>query len=103
MKLGDLSLPIAPESARALALVFPQALATRLAQLHAQYGSTNCVLVPTALIDGRLMLCADVLTEINPGGLLHTMWQAADKGVLAREVDVLPIADAIALFPPWTR
>jgi hypothetical protein len=46
------------------------------------------------------MLCADVLTEIWPGGLLHAMWEAADKEVLGREVEVIPWADAVALLPP---
>ena len=54
MLLRDLSLPITAEDARGLALVFAPALAVRLGQLHAAYGSTNCVPVPLPLIDGRL-------------------------------------------------
>jgi hypothetical protein len=46
------------------------------------------------------MLCADVLTEIEPGGLLHAMWQAADQAVLGASVEVMPWADAVALLPP---
>lgn len=100
MTLGDVTLPISYEDARQLALVFTPALAGRLAELHGQYGSQKCVPVPRVLADGRLMLCADILTEIEPGGLLHAMWEAADKAVLAQAVEVLPIADAVALLPP---
>ena len=100
MTLSELSLPLSLADARGLALVFTPALATRLAQLHAQYGSPNCVPVPSALSDGRLMLCGDILTEIEPGGLLHAMWEAADKAVLGASVEVLPLADAVALLPP---
>jgi hypothetical protein len=100
MKLADLTLPISYADARVLALVFTPQLAGRLAELHSQYGSTNCVPVPRVLTDGRLMLCADVLTEIEPGGLLHAMWQAADQAVLGASVEVLPLADAVALLPP---
>jgi hypothetical protein len=100
MTLGDLTLPISYEDARQYALVFTAQLAGRLAELHAQHGSQKCVPVPRALVDGRLMLCADLLTEIEPGGLLHAMWQAADKAVLAQAVEVLPWADAVALLPP---
>lgn len=100
MKLSDLTLPISYADARGLALVFTPQLAARLAQLHAQYGSLNCVPVPRALTDGRLMLSADVLTEVEPGWLLHAMWQAADKAVLGQEVTVLPWADAVAMLPP---
>jgi hypothetical protein len=100
MLLADLPLPISYDDARQWALVFTPALAARLAELHAEHGSRLCRPVPRVLIDGRLMLSADVLTEIGPGGLLHAMWAAADKGVLAREVTVLPWAEAVALLPP---
>jgi len=99
MTLSDLTLPISYADARGLALVFTPQLAGRLAQLHGQHGSTNCVPVPRVLNDGRLMLCADVLTEVGPGGLLEGMWAAADKAVLAQAVEVMPWADALALLP----
>lgn len=100
MTLGDLTLPISYEAARGYALVFTPQLAARLAELHAQYGSNKCRTVPRVMTDGRLMLSADVLTEIEPGGLLHAMWEAADKAVLNAAVEVLPWADAVALLPP---
>lgn len=100
MKLADLTPPISYADARGLALVFTPQLAARLAELHTEYGSTNCVPVPSTLTDGRLMLCADVLTEIAPGGLLEAMWAAADKQVLGQAVEVLPWSEAVALLPP---
>jgi len=100
MTLGELTLPISYEDSREYALVFTPALAGRLAELHAEHGSQKCVPVPRVLTDGRLMLCADVLTEVGPGGLLEAMWAAADKAVLAQAVEVLPWADAVALLPP---
>jgi hypothetical protein len=100
MKLADLTLPISYEHGKEFALVFTPALAQRLAELHALHGSRNCVPVPRTLTDGRLMLCADILTEIEPGGLLHDMWQAADKSVLMDAVEVIPWDDAVALLPP---
>jgi len=100
MTLGDLTLPISYEDARGYALVFTPQLAGRLAELHGQHGSNKCRPVPRMMVDGRLMLSADVLTEIEPGGLLHAMWAAADQSVLAQAVEVLPWADAVALLPP---
>jgi len=97
--LSDLTLPISLADARGLALVFTPQLAARLAELHGQHGSTNCVPMPRTLTDGRLMLCGDVLTEIAPGGLLHAMWAAADQQVLGASVEVMPWADAVALLP----
>jgi hypothetical protein len=100
MTLGDLTLPISYADARQHALVFDVALAERLAEIHAEHGSQKCVPVPRQMTDGRLMLCADVLTEVGPGGLLEGMWAAADKQVLAQAVTVMPWADAVALLPP---
>lgn len=100
MTLSDLTLPISDADAKALALVFAPALAARLAEIHAEHGSTNCVPMPRVLTDGRLMLCADVLTEVMPGGLLHSMWAAADQAVLLAGVEVMPWADAVAMLPP---
>ena len=100
MLLRDLSLPISDTEARGLALVFGGALAARLQQLHTAYGSTNCVPVPSSLIDGRYMLCADVLTEVTGSGLLAGMWAHADKAVLGASVEVIPWGDALSLLPP---
>jgi hypothetical protein len=99
MTLGDLTLPISYEDARQWALVFDAELAERLAQIHAEHGSNKCRPVPRVMTDGRLMLCADLLTEVMPGGLLHAMWEAADKDVLNAAVTVMPWADAVALLP----
>jgi hypothetical protein len=102
MTLADVTFPIGYEWGCNHALLFTPALAGRLAQLHAEHGSQKCVPVPLALTDGRLMLTADILTECEPGGLLHAMWQAADKAVLLPSVDVVPIGEALALLPPST-
>lgn len=100
MKLADLTLPISYEDAKGYALVFTPQLAARLAELHGLHGSNKCRPVPRVMTDGRLMLSADVLTEIEPGGLLHAMWEAADKNVLNAAVEVLPWSEAVALLPP---
>ena len=100
MTLSGLTLPISYSDARGLALVFTPQLAGRLAELHAEHGSPNCVPMPRTLTDGRLMLCGDVLTEVMPGGLLYSMWAAADQAVLLAGVEVMAWVDAVALLPP---
>ena len=99
MTLADITLPITYEWGRQHALLFTPQLAQRLAELHAQYGRPDCIAMPVTLTDGRLMLSADILTAIEPGGWLHEMWEHADKAVLLPAVEVMPIADAIALMP----
>lgn len=99
MTLGDLTLPVGIQQARGLALVFTPQLAGRLAELHATYGTPNCIPIPSVMTDGRLMLYGDILTEIEPGKLLGAMWAAADKTVLMKAVEVMPLAAAVALLP----
>ena len=100
MTLADVTFPVTYEWGVAHALVFTPALAGRLAQLHAEHGRPDCVAMPVALADGRLMLTADILTATDPGGYLHAMWEAADKAVLSPAVEVVPIAEALVLLPP---
>ena len=99
MTLADVTFPVTYEWGVAHALVFTPALAGRLAQLHAEHGRPDCVAMPVALADGRLMLTADILTATEPGGYLYEMWQHADMPVLLPAVQVVPIADALALLP----
>ena len=99
MTLQDITLPITYEWGTQHALLFSPQLAQRLAELRAEHGRPDCVAMPVTLTDGRLMLAADILTAIEPGGWLHEMWEAADKEVLLPSVEVVPIADALALMP----
>lgn len=99
MLLRDLPLPISYADAQGYALVFDAPLALRLAEIHAEHGNPNCVPVPRLLTDGRLMLCADILTEIGTGGLLESMWENCDQQVVLDSVEVMPMAEAVALLP----
>ncbi len=99
MTLQDITLPVTYEWGQQHALLFSPVLAQRLAELHAEYGRPDCIAMPVTLTDGRLMLSADILTAIEPGGWLHEMWQHADKEVLLPAVEVVPIAEAVAMLP----
>lgn len=99
MTIADLPAPITDAVGKQHALVFGDALAGRLAEVWRQHGSTNCVPTPSRLTDGRWMLCADILTEIGPGGLLHAMWANVNQAVVVANVQVIPWADAVAMLP----
>lgn len=98
MTLFDITLPITDAYGKSIALVFSTALAGRLQELHAEYGSPNAVPMPRMLTDGRLMLCGDILTMVEEGGLLHGMWSHADMSVLLPNVEVIPWSEAVALL-----
>lgn len=99
MTLADITLPVTYAWGVQHGLLFSPQLAQRLAELHAQYGRPDCIAMPVTLTDGRLMLSADILTAIEPGGYLWKMWEHADKTVLLPAVEVVPIADAVNLIP----
>jgi hypothetical protein len=96
--LADLTLPISYQDARQLALLFDVALAQRLAQVQAQHGDPRHVPAPRTLTDGRFMLTADILTECVPGGLVYGGFSQLDAGRFD-EIEVVPLAEALALLP----
>lgn len=98
MTLADITLPITYEWGCDHALLFDAALARRLAEIHAQYGDPQNVPAPRLLADGRFMLTADILTECV-GGFLTVPFSHLDASRFD-EIEVVPIADALALLPP---
>jgi hypothetical protein len=99
MTLADLiSQPVSYETAKDLALVFSPELAATLSAVQSQYGNPLHVAEPVPLTDGRLMLCADLLTETGPGGL-YAQGFAHLPAELFAQVQILPMADAIDLIP----
>ena len=98
MTLADLALPVELSWAKGYALVFPAALAQRLAQVQAEHGDPRHVPNARMLTDGRFMLTADILTECLPGGLVYGGFSQLDAGRFD-EIEVVPIAEALALLP----
>jgi hypothetical protein len=98
MTLADVTLPVTYEWGVAHALVFDAALAQRLAEVQAQHGDPRHVPALRTLTDGRFMLTADILTECLPGGLVYGGFSQLDAGRFS-EIEVVPLADALALLP----
>jgi hypothetical protein len=99
MTLADIiTQPISYETARDLAIVLTPDQAVTLGAVQQQYGNPRHVAAPVPLVDGRLMLCADLLTETGPGGL-YAQGFAHLPAELFAQVSILPMADAIALIP----
>ena len=98
MTLSDITLPVSYEWGVSHALVFGTDLAQRLAEVQAEHGDPRHVPAARSLTDGRWMLAADILTECLPGGLVYGGFSQLDAGRFD-EIEVLPIADALALLP----
>jgi hypothetical protein len=99
MTLDELDLPVTAEWGRQNALVFDAALAQRLAEVQAEHGDPRHVPVAVPLSGGRFMLLADILTECLPGGLVYGGFSRLDAGRFD-EIEVVPLAEALALLPP---
>jgi len=99
MTLADLiQQPVSYEVAKTLALVFSPELAEQLAAVQSEYGNPRHVASPVDLVDGRKMLCADLLTEIAPGGL-YSGGFAHLPAALFPSVEVLPMSAVLPLLP----
>jgi len=99
MTLSDLiTQPVSYETAKDLALVFSPELAAQLAAVQAEHGNPRHVASPVDLVDGRKMLCADLLTEIAPGGL-YSGGFAHLPAELFPAVEVLPMSVVLPLLP----
>ena len=99
MTLADLiTQPVSYETAKELAIILTLDQAVTLGAIQQQYGNPRHVAAPVPLTDGRLMLCADLLTETGPGGL-YAQGFAHLPAELFPQVQIIPMADAIALIP----
>ncbi len=99
MTLADLiTMPVSYETAKELAIVLTPDQAATLGAIQAQNGNPKHVAAPVPLTDGRLMLCADLLTETGPGGL-YAQGFAHLPAELFPQVQILPMADATAFIP----
>jgi hypothetical protein len=96
MTLADLlTAPIrpAPDELRGLWLVIPAALAANVAAKQAALGNLRHRVAPVAGPDGtHVALCADLCTEIGPGGLYREVFGSLDGSQFAH-VQVRPRAD----------
>jgi len=99
MTLDDLiNQPVSYVTAKELAIILTPDQAATLGAIQAQYGNPQHVAAPVPLTDGRLMLCADLLTETGPGGLYAQGFAHLPSEIFA-QVAVIPMAEAIALIP----
>ena len=99
MTLADLiTQPVSYEITKDLALVFSPAIAAQLTAVQAEHGNPRHVASPVNLVDGRKMLCADLLTEVGPGGL-YSGGFAHLPAELFPLVEVLPMSEVLPLLP----
>jgi hypothetical protein len=99
MTVADLlpRLPLALQECKAYGLVFSAELAARLQAVQAEHPQ-QFVVVPMPLIDGRFYVWGGILSEV-PTGLYAVPFSHLDASRFD-EIDVVPVADALALLPP---
>jgi hypothetical protein len=97
MTLADL-LAAMPTDLSGLALVFDAELRERLVAAQAEHGDPRFTAYPALLTDGRYMHQAGILTECQPGGLYYVGFSHLNAARFD-EIEVVPLADALALLP----
>ena len=85
------------EELKSLALVFNSSLKEILEATQETFASKHKA-SPVELTDGRFMLCADLLTEIQPGGLYAQGFGLLDTDLFS-QVEVISMEEASALLP----
>jgi len=95
-ELLALSLPL--PDLEGLALVFDEEMRGRLVAVQAAFGDPRFTAHPALLSDGRYMHQASILAECQPGGLYYAGFSRLDSSRFD-EIEVVPIADALALLP----
>jgi hypothetical protein len=78
--------------------VFGDSIAARLAEIQAEHGSASLTVSPVRLTDGRWMVCADLLSEVGPGGLLADGFSHLNVSRFP-EIAVVPMVDVLPLVP----
>ena len=85
------------EELKNLALVFNSSLKEILESTQETFNSQHKA-SPVELTDGRFMLCADLLTEIQTGGLYSQGFGLLDNDLFA-QVEIISMEEASALLP----
>lgn len=101
MTLSEFLASPLPDSAtlQKLAIVFDASMAQRLAEVQGEHGDPRHVPNARLLTDGRYMLTGDILIACQPGGVVHGGFSHLDASRFD-EIEVIPLADALALLPP---
>jgi len=100
MTLAELlTLSLATDQLRGLAVVFSAELRDRLVSVQAVHGSPCFTVFPAGpTYDGRYYHCADIVAEVAPNGMYGQGFANLEKSRF-NEVEVMTIDDAIALMP----
>jgi hypothetical protein len=87
-----------PNSFKLYCLILTTELAQLLLTTQSKHSNEQFKIYPRELIDGRYVLGADLLTEVQPGGLYHQGWQHLPQERF-NEVEVMLWNDIVPLLP----
>ena len=87
-----------PNNFKSYCLILIPDLVELLLTIQNKYGNKQTIIYPRQLIDGRYVLGADLLTEVQPGGLYHQGWQHLPQERF-NDVEVMVWNDVTPLLP----
>lgn len=99
MLLSAITLPLPYDECKDLALVYDHATAAEWYAIQQEHGDPRHVASGQQLTDGRWMMGGHLLSELHEGGILAWAIAHLTPDFMAK-VEVMPLADAVALLPP---
>jgi len=96
--LSEMSLPVPYDQCNHLALVYDYATAAEWYAIQQEHGDPRHVAGGQQLTDGRWMMGGHLLSELHQGGILAWALPHLTPEFMER-VQVIPLADALALLP----
>lgn len=99
MILSEVTLPLAYDDCKGMALVYPYEVAVVWYTLQQQHGDPRHVGIGLPLTDGRWLMTGGVLSELHEGGILGWACEYLTPEIMA-QIEVVPMSEAVALLPP---
>lgn len=98
MLLSELTLPIAYDGCKDLAMVYSYEVAVAMYGIQQEHGDHRHVAVGLPLTDGRWMMLGEVLSAVRPNGILAWAAEYLTPEIMA-QIEVVPLSEAVALLP----
>jgi hypothetical protein len=99
MYLSELTLPMPHAECKDIALVYSYEVAVVLYSTQQEHGDPRHVVGGQSLTDGRYMVAGEMLAEVGDGDLFPWIREYLTQEIMA-QIEVIPLADALALLPP---
>lgn len=97
MILSEVTLPLAYDDCKGMALVYPYEVAVVWYTLQQQHGDPRHIGIGLPLTDGRWVMTGGVLSELHEGGIMGWACEYLTPEITA-QIEVLPMIEVVPLL-----